>query len=187
MNDLETPRLRLRPCRIEDVDALHAIWTDPAVRRYLWDDVVIPRTLAEQVVAASVADWMTQGYGQWIVYRDGTDAAGFAGLRLSAWCDAPELLFGLLPAHWGQGLATEAARAVIDDGFDRLGLNAIVAATDTPNVASARVLDRVGMSFERRGVLNGLDTVFYAMRRELRASRSAARKLNPLPPCGGGG
>lgn len=186
--ELETERLQLWPVTIEDAAVLHAIWTDPGVRRYLWDDIEIPRTRADAVVASSVADWQAREYGLWLVHlRSSGEPIGFCGLRPASWCDAPELLFGLLPTHWGQGLATEAACAVLEDAFDRIGLDEVVAAADAPNVASTRVLVRAGLIQERRGSLNGLDTVFFRAARPSRASRQILRKLNPGPPCGGGG
>jgi [ribosomal protein S5]-alanine N-acetyltransferase len=185
--ELETERLRLRPVTTDDAALLHAIWTDPGVRRYLWDDIEIPRARADEAVAANVADWQSREYGLWLVHlRSSSEPIGFCGLRPAEWCAAPELLFGLLPAHWAQGLATEAACAVLEDAFDRIGLDEIVAAADAPNVASTRVLVRAGMIKERRGSLNGLDSVFFRAARPLRASRQILRKLNPGPPCGGG-
>lgn len=150
---VETDRLRLRPATDDDVDALHRIWTDPDVRRYLWDDTVIPRETAADVVAASDADWRERGYGLWVVEEKGTPI-GFAGFRSSEEA-LPELLFGFLPQWWGRGLATEAVRAALDFIGHCWG------ATDVPNAASARLMERVGMRFTRRGTLNGLDTVFY--------------------------
>ena len=58
-----------------------------------------------------------------------------------------EIAWRLVFDHWGKGYATEAARAVIDEGFGRLGLDAIVAVTTPDNARSRRVMDRLGMSF----------------------------------------
>jgi ribosomal-protein-alanine N-acetyltransferase len=77
----------------------------------------------------------------------------------------PELLYGLSESYWHQGLATEAAQAVLAYGFDQLTVPAIGAATDLLNVSSARVLDRLGMRLVRRGTHNGLDTMFYRLTR----------------------
>jgi RimJ/RimL family protein N-acetyltransferase len=91
--------------------------------------------------------------------------AGFCGLRPSD-AGEPELLFGFWPRHWGQGLATEASGAVLAYAFDVLACPHVVATTDVPNAAAARTLERLGMRFERRGTLNGLDTLFYRLSRE---------------------
>jgi len=76
-----------------------------------------------------------------------------------------ELLFGLSPTHWGQGFATEAAEAVIRYAFETLGVTLVHASTDVPNQASVRVMERLGMHFERQATINGLDTLFYRLPR----------------------
>jgi ribosomal-protein-alanine N-acetyltransferase len=161
-----TDRLRLQPVTTADTDVLLAMWTDPAVRKYLWDDVVINRGRAAAVVDASVAGAVERGYGLWLVSLRATgQAVGFVGFRPSELGDSdPELLFGLLPAWWHQGLATEAAQAVLRFGFDTLGFDRVVAATDAANEASVRVLERVGLRLVRRGPLHGLDTLFFERR-----------------------
>jgi [ribosomal protein S5]-alanine N-acetyltransferase len=163
---LATMRTMLRPVVPGDAAALHALWTDPDVRRFLWDDVSISEAGAAEVVAASGADFAAHAFGFWMVYETASgECAGFHGLRPSEACE-PELLFGFWPRYWGRGLATEAARAVLSYAFDVLACPHVVAATDVPNAASVRTLERLGMQFERRGTLNGLDTLFYRLPRE---------------------
>jgi ribosomal-protein-alanine N-acetyltransferase len=164
---LITARTTLRPVAADDVQALHALWTDPGVRKYLWDDTIITRERAAEVVGASTEDFAAHGFGLWAVHETATgEWIGFCGFRSSDANDV-ELLYGIWPRYWGQGLATEAARAVLSYAFLTLGVTGVVAATDVPNHASVQVLERLGMQFERRGLLNGLDTVFYRLPREL--------------------
>jgi ribosomal-protein-alanine N-acetyltransferase len=162
---LRTARLTLRPWAENDVDALHALWVDPAVRRYLWDDVVIDRGCAAQTVRRSIESAAREGIGVWNLHVEDPPAAlaGFCGLIRREPGDDPELMYGLAPAFWGRGLATEAALAVLAYAFGALGLRRVTAATDVPNTASARVMERLGMRFTHRGTLNGLDTVFYEL------------------------
>jgi RimJ/RimL family protein N-acetyltransferase len=161
---LTTARLTLRPYTLADVDALHRLWNDAMVRKYLWDDRVVPRKLVTDTVNGSLRDWETLGYGQWSVRPRGDEVLiGFCGFRRAEWEDAPELLCGLASAHWGTGLATEAARAALHYGFDTLQFRRVVAAADTPNERSIRLMERLGMTFERQGMLNELHTVFYAL------------------------
>ena len=89
--------------------------------------------------------------------------AGTVGFRESSWePEVCELVYSLDPAWWGQGLATEVARAALDWAFATHRWPRIVAATDTPNVASARVLERIGMRLVREGVLEpDLPTLFF--------------------------
>jgi len=101
---LETTRLILRPWSLDDVDALHELWTDPQVRRYLCDDEAISRERAAATVEAGVTSARERGVGLWCVLRKPANLlAGFCGFRSIG--DSPdiELLYGLCPAHWGTG------------------------------------------------------------------------------------
>jgi len=159
---LHTPRLILRPWELGDIDALHSLWTAPDVRRYLWDDVVISRERAAETVRDAIALAEREDLGQWLVLDRGSGVlAGFCGLIRRDGEDAPELMYGLAREWWGRGLATEAARAVLAFGFDDPRCTRITAATDPPNEASQRVMERLGMRFTHRGTLHGLDTLFY--------------------------
>ena len=160
---LRTARVDLRPLTHADLDAAHALWTDPDVRRYLWDDQVIPRARVVEALATSDRNFAARGYGLWGVYRTGEEGLiGFCGCQVGDDGRA-ELLYGLTAAWWGQGLATESASAVLDHLFGPLGQTEVMALTDAPNAASARVMERLGMTFERRGDHHGLDTVFYRL------------------------
>jgi ribosomal-protein-alanine N-acetyltransferase len=168
---LTSRRLTLHPLAPEHLDAMHALWTDPGVRRYLWDNLVISRERAAEVIAGSQADFAAHRYGLWSVVENTSGRIiGFCGLRSGDEEGVPELLYGLLPRYWGHGFATEAAQAVLSYAF-ALGYPEVVAATDVPNDASARVLERLGMRFTRRGKLNGLDTLFFRKSQEDHVSR----------------
>lgn len=137
---LTTARLILRPVESTDVDQLHALWCDADVRKFLWDDVVIARETARAVVRHSAVDWRDRGYGLWTALdAESRELAGFLGFRSSPQRAEPELLFGFHPRYWHRGLATEAVQAVLA----WLGPRPIWAETDPPNVASARLLERV--------------------------------------------
>ena len=164
---IETERLRLRPLSADDADEIHRLWAEPGVRRYLWDDEVIPPERARAVVEESVAAFESRGLGLWAVRsRGGEELIGFCGFWF--FHDPPrlELLYGIAPALWNRGLATEAARAMLDYGFGQLSFERIEASTDAANAASVRVMERIGMSFWKREPTNGLDTIYYAVTRE---------------------
>jgi RimJ/RimL family protein N-acetyltransferase len=163
---LSTARTVLRALDADDLTSTHALWIDPGVRKYLWDGVVIELHRAAEVIAASKEHFQTHGYGLWAVCDPATgDLMGVCGFRPSE-SNEPELLFGFWPRYWGQGIANECARAVIAYAFDILQAPVIVAATDVPNDASIRALQRLGMMMERRGTLNGLDTFFFRLTRD---------------------
>jgi hypothetical protein len=62
---IKTARLMMRPFAIDDVDDLHRLWVDPGVRKFLWDDQVIPRETAIVVVESSIESFVNHGFGFW--------------------------------------------------------------------------------------------------------------------------
>lgn len=152
MKILETTRLILRHLEPDDLDDLFALYTDPAVVRYIPD---APQTLAE---TKEHLDWFLQGHprrpelGLWATISKPTNQfIGRCGLL--PWTidgqDEVEVAYTIAPSHWGQGLATEAAQAILNYGFEQLGLTRLVCLIDEANVASIRVAEKIGMAFEK--------------------------------------
>jgi RimJ/RimL family protein N-acetyltransferase len=126
--------------------------------------------LAEEQTRASLRSslehWERHGYGVW-TFRDLADGqfVGYCGLRRVVIDDRDEveLLYGLLPAYWGRGLASEMAAATLDIGFRRLGLAEVIGYTLPTNRASQRVMEKAGFSYERDIVHVGLPHVLYRL------------------------
>lgn len=170
MSLLETARLALPPFTLADLDFLHALWLDPPVRRYLWDDQIISREQAREVIEASLASFATDAYGFWLLQlKESHRPVGFCGLR--RFSDAQiaagqvEILYGVTPDEWGKGLAVEAARAVLHFGFEQAQLERIYAGADPPNAASFRVMEKLGMRFDHQTELHGLPAIYYVITR----------------------
>jgi RimJ/RimL family protein N-acetyltransferase len=150
---IETDRLLLRPWRpAEDLDALAAMNAEPAVMRFVAPNRPLRRDESADFLDRIVRHWDEHGFGLWaLVPRHEPDPGciGFAGLAipsfLPAVLPAVEVGWRLAPAWWGRGLATEAARASVDYGFERLGLRSIVSIIDAGNAASLRVAEKLGM------------------------------------------
>ncbi|MEO1479754.1 MAG: GNAT family N-acetyltransferase [Bacteroidota bacterium] len=163
-----TERLALRPVQPVDIVALHAHWTDPVVRRYLWDDVAIPEDQVAALVQESAARFETYGHGLWALRPRGHDSTkatplvGCGGFWPFHEPPRLELILSLGPAWHGQGLATETGQALLAYARDTLGMTEALASTDAPNAASQRLLDRLGFACTHRGDADGLDTLFYA-------------------------
>jgi ribosomal-protein-alanine N-acetyltransferase len=169
MNSLqiETARLAMRPFELGDTDDLHRLWIDPMVRKYLWDDETISREVAEEVIRSSLASFQSYGFGLWSVFFKGEETLiGFCGFR--HFDDPPEveILYGISPANWGAGLATEAARAMLRFGFEENRFDRIYAGADPPNRVSFRVMERCGMKFEKRITINDKEAIYYSLSRE---------------------
>lgn len=144
---LTTPRLTLRPWRDADVDAFAAMFDDPQVMEFLQP---ADRPAIEAIVGRIRAHFATHGYGWWAAELKATrDFIGFIGLTHIAFAagftPAVEVGWRLASAHWGQGYATEGARAALACGFAQLGLAEIVSLTVPANRRSWRVMQRIGM------------------------------------------
>ena len=141
---LTTARLTFRPFTPQDRPLLEELHRDPEVGRYMggvWPDARIGEALE-----AFIADQAEFGHSKWVArLHDGT-FVGRAGI--SPWEPTGELELGyvLKPDYWGQGLATEAARAVADWTFANTDVDHIIAFTDPQNFGSQRVLERIGMT-----------------------------------------
>jgi RimJ/RimL family protein N-acetyltransferase len=95
-----TDRLLLRPVSVEDLDALYRIWTDPAVRRTLWDGEVISKERAEAALLEGGEDFAQHGFGLWVA-EEGGCMIGFCGLRRLDDAFGVEVLYGIAPGTGG--------------------------------------------------------------------------------------
>lgn len=153
---IETERLLLRPMRSEDVDALLRVFTDPKVMA-AFAAPAFDRQQMEQWVQRNLAHQARYGYGLFSVIhkRDGV-LIGDCGLEHRVVEEQPaiELGYDLHSAYWQQGLATEAARAVCEYGWEVLKLPALISLIRQGNHASRRVAEKLGMQRQsdlRRG------------------------------------
>jgi [ribosomal protein S5]-alanine N-acetyltransferase len=120
--DLDTPRLHLRPIDTDDLEEVLRLWTDPDVRRFLWDDIVISTDRVVTEINRSIASFYIYRFGIWVLsLLPDARIIGFCGLRRFGDSTDVELLYGLYPQYWHQGLAAEASRAVLRYGFERCG------------------------------------------------------------------
>jgi ribosomal-protein-alanine N-acetyltransferase len=145
---LRTERLVLDPVTALDLTALIVHWTQPDVRRFLFDGAVMSSDEVLTVIAESRRDFAASGYGFWVIReRDGGDGAlaGTVGLRQLDEL-GPEIVYSLTPDVWGKGYATEAAGAVVEYALGPLRLPEVLAEVDNGNTASAAVIKRLGLT-----------------------------------------
>lgn len=164
---LETERLTLRPLSEADAGALFRISNEPPVRRYLWDDEPVSGETIKGLILQSATMFEETGLGLFGLRFVGAEKLlGFCGFVRLAGMVEPELGYELTPEAWGGGLATEAALACVRYAFKGAGVERVIAGADPPNVASLRVLEKLGM--RPAGNLNPTapDEPYYVLRRE---------------------
>jgi ribosomal-protein-alanine N-acetyltransferase len=164
---LETDRLVLRHLTMDDTDALAALYADPEVRAFFPDGVLMREETAEEIAWMIDVDYARYGYGLWatVLKTDGTVIgrcgllpwavvpSGRATLGLTGPSEHPapdervevEVAYLLSRAHRRNGLATEAARAIVDWGFTNLPVRRLIALIDPENVASSGVATNAGL------------------------------------------
>jgi len=142
---LHTERLLLRPRTLADVDANLAMDLDPKVIRYIFAKVPDPESWRTRIAKQIQGGWPPIG-GIWAVeWRDNPGFLGWCGLFPLGPSGLIEIGYRYRHTTWGHGVATEAARAVLDYGFHELGIDPIVGVTNPDNLASQRVLTKIGL------------------------------------------
>jgi RimJ/RimL family protein N-acetyltransferase len=149
---IETSRLRLRPLTDADIEPWVSMFMDPGVMQYV-TPALPSRDTAEAAFRHYRELFATKGYGWWAA--ETKDRASFVGAILlqdveftAAFTPAVEVGWMLPRDQWGNGYATEGARAALDHAFTVMKLDEVVALTTVPNVASQRVMQRLGMTHD---------------------------------------
>lgn len=148
--ELRTDRLILRRWRASDREPFARMNADPEVMRFYL--APYSREESDAMVDMTERQFEDRGYGLWAVEIPGeADFIGYVGLWAHPYFPAPEVGWRLDKAYWHKGYATEAARAAIADGFDRMGLTEVVSFTTPLNLPSIRVMQRLGMTHDAAG------------------------------------
>jgi len=182
MTEFTTPRLLLRRWREDDLEPLAAMNADPEVMRYIGDGSVRDRQQTATGLAQVEREWDERGYGLFAVeVRKTGRLAGWVGLAVPAFLPevlpAVEIGWRLGREYWGAGIATEAARVVLRFGFDDVGLDRIISIRHVDNRASGRVMEKLGLRFDRKTVVpaHGQPVEVHAISRdEYHAGRGSA-------------
>ncbi|GLS21845.1 hypothetical protein GCM10007874_48620 [Labrys miyagiensis] len=166
-----TERLTAQRLKHADLDDLVALHLDPDVSRYLGG--VRSPTVTTAYLETSLAHWDRYGFGLWTWRTSDGKFVARAGIRHVVVEDAREveIAYALKRSFWGMGLASEITKALLEVGFQRLGLSSLVGVVFVSHAASRHVLEKAGFLFERDVVFHDQPCVLY-------------RKLSPEAPGG---
>ncbi|MGH3774910.1 MAG: GNAT family N-acetyltransferase [Pseudonocardiaceae bacterium] len=148
-NELLTERLSLRRPTPEDIDAILSIHGDPRACEHNPSDALASREEVETLFVRWDEHWTHYGFGYWVVcYRGWARPAGFCGLKVMLFRERTvlNLLYRFDPAVWSNGLATEAATAVVAWAGKHQPQHPVIARVRPTNTASARVAVRAGLT-----------------------------------------
>lgn len=148
---LETERLVLRRLTLNDAPFIFELLNEPSFLRFIGDRGV--KTLQDArhyLLKGPIASYERFGFGLNLAFLKETgDPIGMCGLLKRDTLPDVDVGFALLPAHWRQGFASELAAAVVAHGRDAFGLKRIVAITSPDNAGSIKVLEKIGLEFEK--------------------------------------
>ncbi|MFT4985362.1 MAG: ribosomal-protein-alanine N-acetyltransferase [Flavobacteriales bacterium] len=158
---IETQRLVLRKFKVTDASGLLALNSDPLVMKYTGDlpfkDIEDTKKFVEDY-----NHYNLHGYGRWsVILKSNKEFIGWCGLKKHD-TGYTDLGFRFSQEHWNKGYATESAKACIEYGFTKLQLNEIIGRVAQDNIASIKVLEKLGMSFWKKDECQGIaDAMYY--------------------------
>ena len=173
---LETSRLLFRRLTMDDLDELYTLYQDPEIRRYFPEGVLKYEDTKEEL------EWHMNGHprhpelGLWAtVHKETGKFIGRCGLLPWEIDDKLEVEIAYLldKNFWHQGLATEAAKGIMEYGFDKLSLSRLICLIDPDNTASQKVAERIGMALERKvdGIAgDNFPTLIYSINKQVTVS-----------------
>lgn len=171
---ISTLRLSLRPWTPGDWQHLTPLVADPAAMRHITGGEAWSDAQTQAFVGRQRALHASRGFCFWKLHDRASGAfVGCCGLQPLRYRDDIEVGWWLARAWWGQGLATEAARAALADGFTRLDLGRVVALTRPANTRSRAVMERLGMIYDRMLHYEGVNAVCYRLDRPAAATGAA--------------
>jgi ribosomal-protein-alanine N-acetyltransferase len=151
MTVLETKRLIVRRFMVGDAPFILTLLNEPSFLRYIGDRKVRNLEDARQyILNGPVASYERNGFGLCLVeLKESQTPIGMCGLLKREELPDPDIGFAFLPDFWNKGFAFEAAAAVLQDARERLRLERILAITSVDNEASIKLLERLGLRFEK--------------------------------------
>lgn len=160
---VETQRLVLREFLPEDFHQLAPILANPQVMKFSLTGILsIPQT--QKKIESFIASYAKYGFGKWaVILKDSNELIGYCGIAVEKIDnqDEKEIGYRIAPRFWDKGLATEAALAVLQYGFNQLKLPYILGIVESANIASVRVLEKLGMKYQRKTVFHGVKMDVY--------------------------
>ena len=158
----ETERLILRQFTAEDASLIHQLNQDPEVLKYLHEQPVNNEKQALTILLTILLPQYRNDLGRWAIYiKTDQTFVGWCGLKYMHSREETDLGYRLLKKEWGKGYATEAARQTLDYGFKKLRLASITGRAHIENIASVRVLEKIGMQYSCEEVVDGVPVKTY--------------------------
>lgn len=151
----QTPRLLFRQFTEADAPLVYQLNSNPEVVKYLHEPVLQNETEARKVILDIILPQYKNNLGRWAVHMESNnDFVGWCGLKYYAATGETDLGYRFKQQVWGEGFATEAATYTLDHGFKELNLSLIIGRAHVQNLASLKVLEKIGMQFVKEEIID---------------------------------
>ncbi len=163
----ETPNLILRELVDTDDKGMFELDSNPEVLKYLYTELQTNIQQSRDVIIFIRKQYADNGIGRWaVIEKHSGDFVGWAGLKLVTMVlnnqtNYYDVGYRLIPRYWGKGYATETAKASVTYGFNEMKLTKICATASIHNLASRRVLEKVGLTFVNEFLYEGNPEAWY--------------------------
>lgn len=163
---LETKRLVLKNITLEDKENMFKMYANPEVQKYTGEPVTTSLEEMEEAIKERAHNYEKYGYGRWATFlKPQMQFVGWAGLAYLPEFDEIDLGYRFLPEFWGKGIATEVSFSILEYGFNTLQLSRIIAIAMKEHKASMRVMEKIGMQFEKFAPyeIGSIDAAWYSI------------------------
>ncbi len=151
----ETPRLILRQFTESDAPLILQLNSDPEIVKYVHEPVLEREEQAKKIINDIILPQYKNKLGRWAIHtKDNLGFIGWCGLKYRPELDEFDLGYRLVQKAWGKGFATEAAQHTLNNGFKTLNLKLITGRAHIENIASIKVLEKIGMVFIGEGIVD---------------------------------
>lgn len=158
----ETPRLILRRFTFDDAPLVLKLNNDPDVLKYLHEPMLTTQDEAREVISKIIMPQYDHNLGRWaMITKDEKAFIGWCGLKYRPELDEIDLGYRLIKNAWGKGFATEAARETLDYAFQTLRAELITGRAHIENIASQKVMEKIGMQCTGEGIVDECPVLTY--------------------------
>jgi RimJ/RimL family protein N-acetyltransferase len=166
---VETERLSLREVVAEDAEFVLDLLNQPSFKKFIGDRGVRTLEQAQEYISTRFTEsYRTNGFGLYLMeLSDSAQPIGICGFVRREALPHPDIGFALLPRYEKQGYAYEASAAIMQYGREKLGLGRVLAITTVDNFSSGRLLEKIGLRFEREVEMNGETLKLYSTESEV--------------------
>lgn len=152
---LETNRLILRELSVNDAENFYNLNINPNVIKYT-GNVAFKNIEDARYFLKNYHDYKLNGYGRWaVIHKQTSNFIGWCGLKLEKTKNETDIGFRFFEQVWNKGYAIESAQACLNYGFEKLSLKRIVGRAMKENTASIKVLEKIGLTYEKNTYLDG--------------------------------